>query len=179
MQILRTGQCEADKCPVVSQQQEGLRALAPRCLSTYTGPLGLPPHTVGLVSERHRERTREIRFSDWVSSLWKMLISLQVILSQGFSKHSFAFLPLLPVLIKSYPASGPCRMLSGASWMARLGKYTTKRQWQEFKLRSFSRFTLLETAIHDVHLSSQHPTSTSFPLSQVRSLVCCLPCLRL
>lgn len=115
MQILRTGQCEADKCPVVSQQQEGLRALAPRCLSTYTGPLGLPPHTVGLVSERHRERTREIRFSDRVSSLWKMLISLQVILSQGFSKHSFAFLPLLPVLIKSYPASGPCRMLSGAS----------------------------------------------------------------
>ncbi|KAK2490848.1 hypothetical protein MC885_001265 [Smutsia gigantea] len=64
-------------------------------------------------------------------------------------------------------------MLSGASRMARLGKYTTKRQWQEFKLRSFSRFTLLEIAIHAAHLPSQHPTSTSFPLSQVRSLHFC------
>lgn len=79
--------CKAGGASGLIPPQRGYRSMNPRCPTTHLGLLGLP-----LLSERCGKE-KETIVSVSLSALWKILISLQVLLLQGFSKHSFSFLP--------------------------------------------------------------------------------------
>lgn len=81
-------------------------------------------------------------FTTQVSAWWKIRISLQVILSQGFSKHSFSCLPLLLVPDKVMSCPWTRVLLTGAKCNGHLGTYATKGQWQSLVPRSCFRFTV-------------------------------------